>query len=103
MGVCSKGLINEFETAVVNEPSVFEPLKFYCMHLDTYTSINCFERLFKQTENYLNKIQLQAWFSSNFKYQLHFFFISKEVIQNFFFKYFSIKCTSKFLAIQSNQ
>ena len=23
------GLKNEFETAVVNEPSVFEPLKFY--------------------------------------------------------------------------
>ena len=26
----SKGLKNEFETAVVNEPSVFEPLKLYC-------------------------------------------------------------------------
>ena len=26
----SYGLKNEFETAVVNEPSVFEPLKFYC-------------------------------------------------------------------------
>ena len=26
-----KGLKNEFETAVVNEPSVFEPLKFYCV------------------------------------------------------------------------
>ena len=25
-----KGLKNEFETAVVNELSVFEPLKFYC-------------------------------------------------------------------------
>ena len=29
----SKGLKNEFETAVVNEPSVFEPLKFYCMYI----------------------------------------------------------------------
>ena len=29
MGFCTKGLKNEFETAVVNEPSVFEPLKFY--------------------------------------------------------------------------
>ena len=29
-GDFSKGLKNEFETAVVNEPSVFEPLKFYC-------------------------------------------------------------------------
>ena len=31
MGFCSKGLKNEFEKAVVNEPSVFEPLKFYCI------------------------------------------------------------------------
>ena len=29
----SQGLKNEFETAVVNEPSVFEPLKFYCNEL----------------------------------------------------------------------
>ena len=28
-GIFSKGLKNEFETAMVNEPSVFEPLKFY--------------------------------------------------------------------------
>ena len=27
-----KGPKNEFETAVVNEPSVFEPLKFYCVY-----------------------------------------------------------------------
>ena len=26
----SKGPNNEFETAVVNEPSMFEPLKVYC-------------------------------------------------------------------------
>ena len=31
MSFFSKGLKNEFETAVVNEPSVFEPLKFYCI------------------------------------------------------------------------
>ena len=31
MGFFSKGLKNEFETAVVNEPSVFEPLKLYCI------------------------------------------------------------------------
>ena len=30
LGFCSKGLKNEFETAVVNEPSMFEPPKFYC-------------------------------------------------------------------------
>ena len=28
--IFSKGLKNGFETVVVNEPSVFEPLKFYC-------------------------------------------------------------------------
>ena len=27
----SQGLKNEFEIAVVNEPLVFEPLKFYCI------------------------------------------------------------------------
>ena len=31
-GICSKGHKNEFETAVVNEPSVFKPLKFYCIY-----------------------------------------------------------------------
>ena len=29
-GMFSKGLKNEFQTAMVNKPSVFEPLKFYC-------------------------------------------------------------------------
>ena len=29
-GIFSKGLKNEFETAMVNESSVFEPPKFYC-------------------------------------------------------------------------
>ena len=32
-GIFSKGLKNEFETARVNEPSGFEPLKFYCKYL----------------------------------------------------------------------
>ena len=32
MGFFSKGLKNEFEKAMVNEPSVLEPLKFYCTH-----------------------------------------------------------------------
>ena len=31
-GIFSWGLKNEFETAVVNEPSMFEPLKFYCIY-----------------------------------------------------------------------
>ena len=32
MSFSAKGHKNEFETAVVNEPTVFEPLKFYCNH-----------------------------------------------------------------------
>ena len=31
MGFFSKGLKNEFETTMVNEPSAFEPLTFYCI------------------------------------------------------------------------
>ena len=44
-GICSKGPKKEFETAVVNEPSVFEPLKFYCTlffkgtHLRTFFTL----------------------------------------------------------------
>ena len=34
-GICFKGPKNEFEPAVVNEPSVFEPLKFYCIQYST--------------------------------------------------------------------
>ena len=30
-GIYSRGLKNKFETAVVNEPLVFEPLTFYCI------------------------------------------------------------------------
>ena len=40
MGFFSKGLKNEFETAVVNEPSVFEPLKFYCICLEYFLCIS---------------------------------------------------------------
>ena len=40
MGIFSKGLKKEFETAVVNEPSVFEPLKFYCIYI--YRACNFF-------------------------------------------------------------
>ena len=37
-GICSKGPKNEFETVVVNGPSVFEPLKFYCIFTDSEIS-----------------------------------------------------------------
>ena len=33
IGFCSKRLNNEYETAVVNEPSVFKTLKFYCSYV----------------------------------------------------------------------
>ena len=36
-GIFSKGLKNEFKTAVVNEPSVFESLKFYCIPIHVCT------------------------------------------------------------------
>ena len=38
------GLKNGFETAVVNEPTVFEPLKFYCMRQVLIKNENCFKR-----------------------------------------------------------
>ena len=48
-GFFSKGLKNEFETAVVNEPSVFEPLKFFCIYnlknVKHASCMNSFERL----------------------------------------------------------
>ena len=31
IGLFSKGLKDKFETAMVNEPSVFKSLKFYCI------------------------------------------------------------------------
>ena len=32
-GIFSKGPKNEFETAMVNEPSVLKPLKFFCIYI----------------------------------------------------------------------
>ena len=55
MGFCSKGLKNEFEAAVVNEPSVFEPLKFYCI---------C-SRFHRNIQNCSLPIQSKASFSSS--------------------------------------
>ena len=41
MGLFSYGLKNVFETAVVNETSVFEPLKFYCIPLFEKFAVKC--------------------------------------------------------------
>ena len=38
--ILSKGLKNEVEIAVVNEPSVFEPLMVCCICLFSYTGDN---------------------------------------------------------------
>ena len=41
VGFFSKGFKDEFETAVVNEPSVFEPLKFYCIKIRENKCLLC--------------------------------------------------------------
>ena len=45
--ILSKGLKNEFETPVVNEPSVFEPLKVFCIIFtsDVRTYLNQYHML----------------------------------------------------------
>ena len=50
--ICSYGVFKkEFETAVVNEPSVFEPLKFYCYKINTKKPKNAgFEPLFPEVQ-----------------------------------------------------
>ena len=52
MSFCAKGLKNGFETAVVNEPSLFEPLKFYC----TYVS-----SIFQRTLTLLRNCKVAGW------------------------------------------
>ena len=42
MGFFSKGFKNEFQTAMVNEPSEFEPLKFYCILLSSLSSLTSY-------------------------------------------------------------
>ena len=37
VGIFPHRLDNELETAMVNEPSVFEPLKFYCIRFIVHT------------------------------------------------------------------
>ena len=41
IGFFFKGLKDEFQTAVVNEPSVFEPLKFYCIPISGWPGAVC--------------------------------------------------------------
>ena len=47
----SKGLKDEIETAVVNEPSVFEPRKFYCISFNSYEAFFLKSVLFSREAN----------------------------------------------------
>ena len=49
MGFFSKGLENEFEITMINKPSVFEPLKFYCKNTKSVLDKNIY--------NIINSIQ----------------------------------------------
>ena len=42
MGFSPRDSILEFETAVVNEPSVFEPLKFYCKCIENQVLVDLY-------------------------------------------------------------
>ena len=70
----SKGLKNEFETAVINEPSGFEPLKLYCISLlNKQTELPealvsnqvCLFFLFFDFENLLMFMQTDHFLKSN--------------------------------------
>ena len=69
----SKGSKNEFETAVVNQPSVFEPLKFYCIsyfssHLNSYCpKLLVSHSKFSGTRKFTLRYQ---WFETNFYFDL---------------------------------
>ena len=59
-GIFAKGLKNMFQRALVNEPSVFEPLKFYCIWLPLIRKMECFQsrnwrylRVILETTTYL--------------------------------------------------
>ena len=68
-GFFPKGVKKEFETAVVNEPSVFEPLKFYSIFIFKYkyTSSEEFQivltcsmqiRLFDNNQKFKTNVQM---------------------------------------------
>ena len=44
----SKGLKKEFEIAMVNQPSVFEPLKFQCFHVPIFLFSPIYLVIFKK-------------------------------------------------------
>ena len=46
------GLKEEFETAVVNKPSVFQPLKVYCRYLKYFGLVNVYNDLRVRTYDF---------------------------------------------------
>ena len=55
----SKGLNNEFETAMVKEPSVFEPLTFYCIYSVTQMGFRRKSNKFCESASHTSKAILE--------------------------------------------
>ena len=65
-----KGLKNDFKIAVVNEPSVFEPVKFYCICMSDAHNINLdpTTRLCSKTGLLVDRFQFDGSISHLFVY-----------------------------------
>ena len=65
--VIFQGLKNEFEIAMVNEPSVFEPLKFYCISkrrdFCDFLPASQYDVALQASENRLLKELLFDWYA----------------------------------------
>ena len=63
-GFSSKGLKRQFETAMVNEPSVFEPLKFYCIWFSFWWHghrlVHCVHWIFLNLHGHITETSLNA-------------------------------------------
>ena len=77
-GICHQGLKNEFEIAVVNEPSVFEPLMFFCMCV-IFGSTICNLLMSKALFIVGIKLHFLSWFS---------------IIPMYFFIAYTCKCVA---------
>ena len=71
---CSKELKHKLEPAMINEPSVFEPLKFYCMNNNQFSISQICRKLKIPSYIYLQKFSEHIYifllhFNSNYYYQ----------------------------------
>ena len=64
MGYFSKALKNEFETAVVNEPLVSEPLKVYCISPKNLCCYNIYTYPYVETSSGLAGMSHLSFFES---------------------------------------